>query len=268
METFCRAVMNYVTSGAGPAGTEVDVFDGRAAELPGWERCGFELMSHSSSLQDWSDEEAVSAVHYQEVEELARKMTHADVALVSNHITRSPEDARRHEQLSPITLVHSDFAAGHEAIIRRSYRDGTYDDKALVRNGVSIDDVEKARRILILQFWRNLGPARMDFPLAWCDVRTVDVSDGWAFHVTDYAGSGFDFDALAVSPPAQPGGHHWYAFPGMTPDETVAFRTYDTDMVKQGQTYFTPHSAFHDPEVPVGRPARTSIELRATCLWL
>ncbi len=47
----------------------------------------------------------------------------------------------------------------------------------------------------------------------------------------------------------------------------MAFRTYDSDLVKGGGTYFTPHSAFRDPSVEVGRPARSSIELRASCLW-
>lgn len=50
--------------------------------------------------------------------------------------------------------------------------------------------------------------------------------------------------------------------------EVVAFRTYDTDLVRTGGTYFTPHSAFRDPGVEIGRPARSSIELRASCLWL
>ncbi|MHB1445468.1 MAG: CmcJ/NvfI family oxidoreductase [Acidimicrobiales bacterium] len=270
MEVFCRAVLNYLPGAveAGLSTIEMDVIDGRTAKLPGWRECGFELASHISSVQDWSDEVAISAFHYPEVEELARKMTDADVALVSSHIKRSPEDAQRHHQLAPITLVHSDFAAGHESIIRRSYRDGTYDGSALERNGLSPRDVENARRILILQFWRNLGSAKMDFPLAWCDARSVEVSDGRPFHVTDYAGSGFNFDALGIAPPGEPGRHRWYAFPELTIEETVAFRTYDTDLVARGDTYFTPHSAFRDPEVPVGQPSRTSIELRATCLWL
>jgi hypothetical protein len=47
----------------------------------------------------------------------------------------------------------------------------------------------------------------------------------------------------------------------------VAFRTYDTDLVASGGTYFTPHAAFRDPAVPAGSPARSSIELRAVCLY-
>jgi hypothetical protein len=47
----------------------------------------------------------------------------------------------------------------------------------------------------------------------------------------------------------------------------VAFRTYDTELVERGETWFTPHSAFRDPDVGIGRPARSSIELRAICLY-
>jgi hypothetical protein len=54
----------------------------------------------------------------------------------------------------------------------------------------------------------------------------------------------------------------------MGPDDVVAFRTYDTDLVANGETYFTPHSAFRDPDVALGEPARSSIELRATCLFI
>ena len=54
----------------------------------------------------------------------------------------------------------------------------------------------------------------------------------------------------------------------MAVDEVVAFRTYDTDLVAAGATYFTPHSAFRDPDVEVGNPARFSIELRVLCVFL
>lgn len=267
MKVFCRTVLNYLPGTQG--GThQVEIYDGRRARLPGWEECGFELMSHGSTVGNWGDEALIASVHYAEIEELARKLSGADVALVTGHIRRSPEDARRHHQLSPIHLVHSDFAAGHDQIIRRGYRENGDSTAALDRNGVTAGDAEEARRILVLQFWRNLGPAKMDFPLAFCDARTVRPDDAQAFHVSDYAGSGSSFDALGVAAPDDPSRHRWYTFPELTSDEVVAFRTYDTEMVKRGETFFTPHSAFRDPEVPIGRPARVSIELRAHCLWL
>ena len=54
----------------------------------------------------------------------------------------------------------------------------------------------------------------------------------------------------------------------MQRDEVVAFRTYDTELVPKGETFFTPHSAFRDPEVELGSPPRFSIELRVMCLYL
>jgi hypothetical protein len=253
-------------SGRGPR--DVEIRDGRTAGLPGWQECGFELVSHTSAVADWDDDDQIAAIHYAEIEELARKMTNADVALVSGHIKRSPAEAKRHQQLSPITFVHSDFADSHVDIIRSSYGPARPGAAAtLARNGVTAQAVENATRIVILQFWRNLGPAKMDYPLAFCDARTVTREQSRAFHVSNYAGSGSNFDALAILAPDNAQDHEWYVFPELQPDEAVAFRTYDTDLVRERKTYFTPHAAFRDPDVSVGKPARSSIELRATCLF-
>ncbi|HEX2851370.1 MAG TPA: CmcJ/NvfI family oxidoreductase [Acidimicrobiales bacterium] len=273
MKTFCRATLNYVPAEGGPGAPhpaiDVEILDGRRAGLPGWEECGFELVRHPSAVEEWTDDEEIERVHHPEVEELARAMTGATVALVPSHIKRSPERAREHGDLSPITFVHSDFAAGYDTNIRDMYRnpsDGAA--RALERNGITPGDVDRASRIVILQLWRNLGATKMDFPLAFCDARTVGVDEGRAFLVTNYADTGATFEAIGVVAPGDGKAHRWYAFPELTVDEAVAFRTYDTDLVARGATYFTPHSAFRDPDVPVGRPARSSIELRATCLFL
>ena len=267
---FGRATLNFAsaTRGDGPQPVEVTVRDGRAADLPGWEVCGFELVAHSSAVSDWSDEQIV-AVHHAEMEELARSMTGCDHALVSSHIKRGPDEAARHEDLAPISFVHSDFAPGHDDRIRRMYREAHGDASRAVfeRNGLAATDVERARRMVVLQFWRNIGPAKMDFPIAFCDARSISFDDGRAFLVHDYAGSGIDFEALAIMPPSESSPQRWYTFPELQPDEVVAFRTYDSDLVREQTTYFTPHSAFRDAEVEIGRPARRSIELRANCLY-
>src|SRR5438309_2973821 len=92
---FCRTTLTY-----GPGGsTEVPVYDGRTADLPGWEECGFELLTHRSALNDWSDDEEITRVHHPEMAELARKLTGCDHALLASHIRRSPEEAKRHSDL-------------------------------------------------------------------------------------------------------------------------------------------------------------------------
>jgi hypothetical protein len=267
---FCRASLNYLSPVAAMAVTrEVEILDGRAEELPGWETCGFELVEHPSAVRDWSDDDEIAAVHHAEAEALAEAMTGCEHALVSSHIKRGPDQARQHHDLAPITFVHSDFAPSYLDLVRGSFRRDENEGaaRALARQGIGADAVEGASRVVILQLWRNLGPAKMDHPIAFCDARTVRPDDAKAFPVSDYAGSGFDFEALGVCAPEETGRHHWYAFPELQRDEVVAFRTFDTDLVRAGSTFFTPHSAFRDPDVPVGKPARQSIELRATCIW-
>ncbi len=92
-EVFCRSTLNFASrSGEFVAEpTEVEILDGRTADLPGWPECGFELAAHTSAASDWGDDDELVAVHHREMEELAREMTGCDVALVSNHIKRGPE---------------------------------------------------------------------------------------------------------------------------------------------------------------------------------
>lgn len=272
MTTFCRATLNYAARDGALAGgrgaVDVEILDGRAADLPGWRQCGFELLRHASAVDDWTDDEEIAKVHYPEVEAAARGVTGCDFALVSDHVKRTAEQAKREREQSPVRLVHSDFAADYADIVRGAYHDVRGRGAAtLARNGLSGDDVEKARRIVMLQFWRNLGAAKMDHPVAFCDARTVTPAEGRPFRYSGYVAGGRSFDALAIVAPDEPSRHGWYVFPEMTPDEVVVFRTYDTELVAEGQTYFTPHSAFRDPQVEVGQPARFSIELRVMCLF-
>ena len=271
-DVFCRTTLNFAARRGAMLGAPVslDILDGRRADLPGWEECGFERITHRSAVAGWDDDELIST-HHGEMEELARRLTGADIALVSSHIKRGPEHVARHADLGPISFAHSDFAVGSDQLVRRSFvepragADGPV--RALARNGVTAREVADASRLVILQFWRNLGPAKMDFPLAFCDARTVSPTDVRPIPVSDYAGSGIDFDALALLEPLGSGQYSWYVFPDLEIDEVVAFRTYDTALVERGETWFTPHSAFRDPDVEVGRPARSSIELRAICLF-
>ena len=270
MSTWCRASLHYANRTGALTGGEVDVEirDGRAAELPGWKTCGFELVGHRSSVEDWTDDEEIAAVHYGEAEDVARRLTGCDAALVSDHVKRSAASSRRQREQTPVRLVHSDFAANYEDVARHAYREVHGRGAAtLARTGVTSEEIEGAARILMLQLWRNLGAAKMDLPVAFCDARTVQPADTRPFPYTGYVAGGRSFDALAVVAPPRPEDHAWYAFPSMAPDEVVAFRTYDTELVRAGRTWFTPHSAFRDPDVAPGAPARFSIELRVLCLF-
>ena len=269
-KVFCEAGFNYVGNVMAPEGErsieiKKTVLDGRTAKLPGWQSCGFELMPHQSSITDWSDQQAIIDRHYEEIRTLAVQLTGCDFALVGSHLVRGPEQVKLHADLGPISLVHSDFAASYGDLMREYYSADTPEALlSLNKSGAKVSDVKQSSRLMILQFWRNLGEAKMDLPLAFCDARTVAESDLRPFPVQDYAGGGFDFETLGVAPSDD---HAWYVFPEMNRDEVAVFRTYDSELVASGQPYWTPHSAFNDPGVMPGQPSRTSIELRATCLF-
>ena len=269
---YCRASMNYTRREADDTcAIDVDVHDARQTNLPAWTECGFQLLAHRAQVTDWNDDVEISATHYAELALLARQLTGCDHALVAGHIKRNPQQAALHADYAPIAYVHSDFAASYGAAIRDMYSsDGDRDGSAaaLVRAGITADVVRRASRTVILQFWRNIGPELMDQPLAFCDVRTVPASDVRAVPVLNYANSGFNFDTLAMLPPVAPRRHDWYVYPAMNAHEVVAFRTYDSDRVTVGAAFWTPHSAFHDPRVQPRQPSRSSIELRATCLFV
>ena len=270
VSTLCRASLSYANPAGALAGCalDVEIRDGRQSDLPGWETCGFELVRHHSSVADWTDDEEIASLHYGEAEDLARRLTGCQAALVSDHVKRSAEPARRSREQTPVRLVHSDFAANYEDVARHAYHEVRGRGAAtLDRTGVSSPDIEAAERIVMLQLWRNLGAPKMDFPMAFCDARTVTPAETRPFPYTGYVAGGRSFDALAVMAPPDPEDHAWYSFPSMATDEVVAFRTYDTDLVRADQTWFTPHSAFRDPDVKIGAPARFSVEMRVLCLF-
>ena len=128
-------------------------------------------------------------------------MTGCDHALVSSHIKRGPDQAARHEDLAPISFVHSDFAAGYDdmhqaGVPRRRWQRLRGPCSSATGDG---GHVQRARRMVIVQVWRNIGPAKMDLPLGVVR-RRASVSSGRRAAVPrgDYAGSGSDFEALAI----------------------------------------------------------------------
>ena len=272
MTSYCRAILNYAgrdgLSGA-LRPVEVEIRDGRKSSLPSWTECGFERFDHASVVEDWTDDDVIPSVHYPEAEALARDVTGMRYALVADHVKRNAETTKRRREQEPVRLVHSHFAANYGHIVRRNYRDvHGRGAAALMRAGLTGDDVANAPRIVMLQLWRNVGAPTMDLPVAWCDARTVSCEEAVPFRYNGYVAGADPFDALAIREPADPEQHGWYAFPALAADEVVVFRTYDTEMVAAHTTHFTPHSAFRDPSVELGSPARFSIELRVMCLDL
>jgi hypothetical protein len=265
-EVFCSTELTYI-KGAATGPVPVDILNGRHFDNPGWETCGFELKEHHSSVSDWSSAEQIQQIHYDEISSFARELTGCRHALVGGHILRNPEQVKIHPQLGPIAFVHSDFTDNYGDLMREYYSADDEESRVgLTKSGITAAEVKAARRMLILQFWRNVGPQKMDLPLAFCDARTVPRADMQSIPVNNYAGGDFSFDAFGVNEPLGHS-HEWYVYPEMNVDEVVVFRTFDSQQIERGAPFWTPHSAFQDPEVKIGSPSRYSIELRATCLF-
>lgn len=267
-ERYCRTSLNY-SSELGVTPVDVDIVNGRTvADKLGWETCGFELMEHEAAVVDWHNDAEIQGVHYAEMAALAKRLSGCRHAIVSGHISRNREQAAVHEDFAPISFVHSDFTETYGGLVKKRYAENREDLKAgLERAGIDAADVVSSERILILQFWRNVGPKTMDLPLAFCDARSVSREDLRSFHVPNYGGADdYPFDTFGVAPDHSDN-HAWFAYPGMTPREVVVLRTYDSSLADQHLPFWTPHSAFSDPTVAAEAPPRSSIELRATCLF-
>ena len=266
-DTYCQATLNYVVSLTDINAVMVDIFDARKQTDLSWRKQGFELVNHVSCIEDWHNDEQIKQHHYAEVEALATELSGCRHALVSGHISRNPTAAAQHQDFAPIQFVHSDFTQTYGDTIRTRYLDlDEHSAQTMARNGVSEQDIRSASRILVLQFWRNIGPQVMDLPLAFCDAQTVPESDLMPFHVSEYGGEAIPFDTFGVSAPLAKGAHRWNVFPALDADEVVAFRTYDSALADAGLTFWTPHSAFVDPHAPKTN-SRHSVEVRATCLF-
>jgi len=263
---YCRATLNYFAGGV-LAPIEVEILDGRSLGRLSWRENGFELLQHESMLKSWATIPNDSA-HYDEMGGLARELTGCDAVTYYPALVRSPKAAASSEDLNPVQIVHSDYTESYRGMIEDSshpYR--AILDPFMEQAGVSGGDIEKARRIVTLQFWRNIGPKVMDYPLTFCDANTVSRLSLTPVLVPEYGGLVTQFESFAVAPPCSATEHRWVTFPVMTRDEVVAFRSYDSDMENSGEPFWTPHTAFADPTVSPDAPARASVEMRAICLF-
>jgi hypothetical protein len=269
----CEAEMNYlgenvaVTIEDGRADPALTLTAARLDDDAGWARRGFALYRHRSAVKDWTDEAAIDQIHRREIAETAQALTGCTHALPYPAILRNPAMAEAVADYAPIHFVHSDFTEDYGRMIgdpERTYQ--TFLGPLLASEGLPEDCVRTASRRVVLQFWRNVGPERADAPLAICDATTVPERDLERSWVESYGGGSFGFETFGVRGD-HADAHRWFTFPGMTRDETLLFRTYDSALAERGEAFWTPHSAFLDPAIAPGTARRASVEMRVLCLW-
>ena len=229
---------------------------------------GFTLQRHRSSITDWRDEEAINRTHQREIMQLAQRFSHCDAVIGYPAILRGPAEASRHDDHLPIQIAHSDFTDDYRPMVLNPARPyGTFFAPCLEAAGISYRELNAAKRLLMLQFWRNTGPLNPDFPLAIADARSVPHHALERRTVNEYAGETLAFETFLLQPPNQKQAYRWYTFPNMTEEEVLIFRTYDSRQEERGLPYWTPHCAFANPDPASAEQFRTSVEMRVLCLF-
>jgi hypothetical protein len=264
---YADATFNY-HDGSMAAPTIAPVLDARSATVD-FDRSGFTRIDHVSAVGDWHDQRQLDDVYRSEMAAFAVDFTGCDEAIAFPVISRSLEAAERVADYAPIEFVHSDFTDDYGPMVTgadRPYR--AFLDPLLAERGIDRSTVTGASRLMVVQWWRNIGPIEADYPLAMCDAECVAPDRLLREMLPYYGGLRLDFEIFAVRPPADGHPDRWYTYPKMHSDEVVVLRTYDSACVADGRHFWTPHSAFRDPHVPDGpEHRRASIEARALCVW-
>lgn len=232
-----------------PLPTAVRIENARALPEPAQlDREGFQLVSFAPELEDFSDDAAIAARYYPEVEALLRRELGASKVVIFDHTKRFSQQGHEEQGVrEPVQGVHNDqtFVSGP-----RRVRDHLPAEEAEAR---------ASKRHAIVNVWRPIGTAAVSWPLALCDARSIDFGDLIPTDLVyrDKVGETYSF---APNP-----GHRWLYYPALQTNEALLLKIYDSKT--DGTARLTAHTAFADPNTPADAPPRRSIEVRTLVFW-
>lgn len=87
--------------------------------------------------------------------------------------------------------------------------------------------LKKSKRIVVLNFWKTLVDDLQHCPLGICLPKSVDEKDLIFTPLDNYNDSGVDGHSIYVAMNSDT--HKWYFLPKMKVDETLVFKTYDSN---------------------------------------
>lgn len=269
LQSVDSVTLHYLGNNEAMESHQETLYDGRQALAQlDFSEVGFTLQRHRSNITNWLDEEAINRDHKREIMQLALQFSHCDAVVGYPAIIRGPAEAVRHEDHLPIQIAHSDFTDDYRPMILNPSRPySAFLEPHLRDAGINYKDLNAAKRLLMLQFWRNTGPVNPDFPLAIADARSVPHHALQRRTVTDYAGETLAFETFFLKPPDRKRPYQWYTFPNMTHEEVLIFRTYDSRQEEAGLPYWTPHSAYSNPDKSSATQFRNSVEMRVLCIF-
>ncbi|KAF6758854.1 hypothetical protein DFP72DRAFT_886775 [Ephemerocybe angulata] len=211
------------------------------------DKVGFQWIKSPAKHTSFKDEDEMKKEYYPESVDLIKKVTGASKVVIFDH---SNSFRRNNPQTRPpVTQAHVDQTT--KASIARVHRHIPADEvPALLK-----------KRFQIINVWRPIQVPALEWPLALCDYRSVDVENDTlpvALVFPDREGETLE---VKYNP-----NHKWKYLRGMTPEEAVIFKCFDS--VQDGSVaVFAAHTAFEDPSTPADAPVRQSIELRALVFY-
>lgn len=251
-----RAPLNYVGGNAVSAAAslceavDVTFHDLRESAQPASLAAnGFELVEHRSRVTDFSNPEQIEKTYLAEVEEIVRSATGTkEVFAYPVAVQRSTHHAVAHEGIVSdviAPMVHIDATPRSIHLLAAA---------ALARAARS----EAPRgRLAYFTVWRSLSPPPQAYPLALCDLATVDQDDlvpGYALRNPGSVDPRIEYYLVKAN-----ARHRWCYYADMQRDEVLLFQQYDS---RRPEPSGCPHATFPHPRHSSG-PPRLSIEARA-----
>ena len=211
------------------------------------DREGFELLHHTTAVEDLYEDEAIERAYYPEIEALLRDKFGARQVVIFDVTRRSdgkvgaqnPDGLR-----GPATRLHVDYTV----------KSGPQRVKDILGEDEAARLTAAGARIIQINVWRPIrGPVERS-PLALADASSVQQNELIATDQVfpDRVGEIYN----VAHAPAQ----RWYYAPQMTEDEVLLIKGWDS--LDDGRARFAPHSAFNLPETREDAAPRESIEVR------
>ncbi|MGI9407496.1 MAG: CmcJ/NvfI family oxidoreductase [Hyphomicrobiaceae bacterium] len=211
------------------------------------DREGFELLHHTTSVDNFYDDGIVKRDYLPETEGLLQHRFGASRVVIFDVTRRSDEDggARNPEgQRGPASKLHVDYTA----------KSGPQRVKDILGEDEAVRLAASGARIIQINVWRPIRSPVERSPLALADSSSMEQDDLIA---TDqvFPNRVGEIYNVAYSPEQR-----WYYAPRMTTCEVLLIKGWDS--LDDGRARFTPHGAFYLPETRDDANARESIEVR------
>jgi hypothetical protein len=254
---------------------------------------GFELQARPLVTPDldFFSHHQVVRTYYPQCAEIVREATGARVVAAFDHNVRSAAGKESKQRIKggqqvqgPAHLVHGDYTltSAPQRLRDLAQPPGVNDTlRTLLSEGDSLLDPAEIEQILsggrfaIINVWRNIAQEPVEtHPLALCDAASVRPEDLVVFEIHYHDRIGENYFAKHAD------GHQWYLYPGLTRDEALLIKQWDSagklarsngaagdaaDL--DGPCTFSFHSSFEDPTTPPNASERWSIEVRCVALY-